>query len=165
MYDQAKKEFVIALVVLAAGAVLMAAPVPLQPVDEAAYAKLIASGKGKVTLVDFWATWCQPCRKEFPELVALEQKLRSRGFRLVTISCDEPEQEVAAAEFVDKFRAPRPAHIKRAKDDDAFITSIDPNWSGALPAQFLYDRSGRRVRSFIGETDPSVIEAAIRKLL
>jgi len=52
-----------------------------------------------------------------------------------------------------------------AKDDDKFINSVDPKWSGALPALFLYDRQGKLVKSFIGETELAVIEAAIRKIL
>jgi hypothetical protein len=50
-------------------------------------------------------------------------------------------------------------------NDDHFINAIDPKWSGALPALFLYNRSGRKVTSFIGETDIGLVEAAIQKLL
>ncbi len=137
----------------------------LAPVDEAGYAKLTAAGKGKVTLVDFWATWCKPCRAETPRLVSLEAKLRQRGFRLITVSADEPEQEAAAAQFASEMRIPGTAYIRKAKDDERFISAIDATWSGALPALFLYDRGGRKVRSFIGETSIADLEAAITKLL
>jgi hypothetical protein len=60
---------------------------------------------------------------------------------------------------------PPPAYIKRVKNDDKFIESVDAQWSGALPALFLYDRQGRKVKSYIGETDMAALEAAIRKLL
>jgi hypothetical protein len=56
-------------------------------------------------------------------------------------------------------------YLKQADDDDHFINAIDPKWSGALPALFLYDKSGHKVRSFIGETDMAALERAIQKLL
>lgn len=83
----------------------------------------------------------------------------------MTISADEPGKETDAAKFLAENGAPSPAYIRRSKDDDKFINSVDPQWSGALPALFLYDRSGRRVKSFIGEMPVAGIEAAITKLL
>jgi thiol-disulfide isomerase/thioredoxin len=137
----------------------------LKPVDEAGYAKLLVGSKGKVVLVNFWATYCVPCRKEMPQLVALEAKLRARGFQFVTISADEPEQQGAAGMFLDKIKVPAPAYIRTAKDDDKFTAMVDQKWDGALPALFLYDRQGRKVKSFFGEADLSVVSAAIEKLL
>jgi len=139
--------------------------VPLAPINEDGFQKLVASHRGKVVLYDFWATWCAPCRAELPQLVGLEEKLRSRGFRVVTISADERDHKAAAEKFIQMFRVEGPAYLKEADDDDHFINAIDPKWSGALPALFLYDKAGRKVRSFIGETDMPVLEAAIRKLL
>jgi thiol-disulfide isomerase/thioredoxin len=153
------------LLALLFAAALAPAQSKLIPIDEAAYQKLIASQKGKVVLVDFWATWCKPCRAETPNLVALESKLRSKGFQLVTVSADEPEKEAAAAKFIADMKVPAPAYVRHAKDDDKFINSIDPKWSGALPGLFLYDRTGRKVRSFIGETPTTDIEAAVQKIL
>ncbi len=137
----------------------------LKPVDEAGYAKLVAASKGKVVLVNFWATYCVPCRKEMPQLVALEARLRARGFQFVTISADEPEQQAAAGMFLDKIKVPAPAYIRTAKDDDKFIAMVDGKWNGALPAMFLYDRQGRKVKSFFGEADLKTVTAAIEKLL
>jgi thiol-disulfide isomerase/thioredoxin len=137
----------------------------LTPLDEAAFRKLIAAGKGKVLLVDFWATWCKPCRAETPALVSLEAKLRARGFQLITVSADEPEQETAAAKFASEMRVPGTAYIRKAKDDDKFINFVDPKWTGALPAMFLYDRAGRKVKAYFGETPAKEIEAAVTKLL
>lgn len=137
----------------------------LQPIDEAGFERLLKTGKGQVRLVNFWATWCAPCREEMPALVKLESKLRDRGFRLVTISADEPEQEADALRFLEQQGVRPPAYIKRARKDEDFIDAIDSKWVGALPASFLYDRSGKKTRSFIGEVDMSELEAAIRKLL
>lgn len=141
----------------------LAAQPRLIPIDAAGYRRLLAENRGQILLVDFWATWCEPCLKELPELVKLHKRLGGR-FRLITISADEVEQESDARKMLAKFGVPGPHYIKRAGDDDAFIRSVNPTWSGALPALFLYDRQGRLVRSFVGETEIGAVEAAILKL-
>ncbi|HWB99557.1 MAG TPA: TlpA disulfide reductase family protein, partial [Bryobacteraceae bacterium] len=140
------------------------AAVQLMPVDEASFPKLIAARQGQIVLVDFWATWCAPCREELPQLAALEKKWRDRGLVLLTVSADEPEQASEAVEFLQKCGIRFPAWRKNAKSDEDFINSIDRKWSGALPALFLYDRQGRKVRSFIGETTVAEIEAALQEV-
>jgi thiol-disulfide isomerase/thioredoxin len=137
----------------------------LIPLDEAGFQKLLASQRGKVVLFDFWATWCEPCREELPSLARLSSALRERGLVLITVSADEPEQEKDALGLLRRTSVSGAAYVKRARSDEDFINFIDPKWSGALPALFLYDRAGRRAATFIGETEPSTVEAAVRKLL
>jgi thiol-disulfide isomerase/thioredoxin len=146
-------------------AALVAAQVRLTPLDENVYRRMLASHKGQVILVDFWATWCAPCLEELPQLVRLEAKYRAHGLRLIPISCDEPEDESKALSFLRKAGVSFPGYRKQVADDEKFILSVDPKWSGALPALFLYDRTGRLVRSFVGEADLSAVEKAIHKLL
>jgi thiol-disulfide isomerase/thioredoxin len=137
---------------------------PLTPIDEAGFQKLVESHKGKVVLYEFWATWCGSCRGELPELVLLERRLRARGFEVITISADDRKHQAAAEKFIQMFDVQRPAYLKQAADEDRFLDAIDPKWGGALPALFLYDRAGHKVRSFIGETDMATLERAIQKL-
>ncbi len=148
-----------------AAAFCSSASAALPTIDEAGFRKLVAGSRGKVLLIDFWATWCVPCREELPQLVKLSRRLSSRGFRLITISADEPEQQAKAELVLKQQGAPLPAYRKQAADDEKFINSIDPKWSGALPALFLFDKTGRMVRSFIGEVPMSEVEAAVTKLL
>src|SRR5690242_16255042 len=101
---------------------LFANPAPgLTPIDEAGFQKLIAANKGKVVIYDFWATWCAACRAEMPELIQLDRKLRASGFRLVTISADEPEDDARAAKLMEQAGAPKPAYRKAAQKDEEFI--------------------------------------------
>jgi thiol-disulfide isomerase/thioredoxin len=137
----------------------------LPTVDEAGFRKLVNSSRGKVLLVDFWATWCAPCRAEMPQLVKLAARLAPRVFQLITISADDAEKDATAADFLKTYGAPTPAYRKQAEDDDKFINSIDPKWGGALPALFLFDKTGRKVQSFIGEVSMQEVEAAVGKLL
>ena len=138
----------------------------LTPVDQVSYPKMIAAHRGKVVLANFWATWCVPCRKEMPQLVQLSRKLAARGFDLVTISADETEQQGAAAKLLGDNHAEGATYLLKAPDKDKFYPAVDAKWSsGELPALFLYDRSGKKVRSFFGETSLADLEAAITKLL
>jgi thiol-disulfide isomerase/thioredoxin len=143
----------------------LAAAATLSPIDESSYPKMVASQKGKVVLVNFWATWCVPCRAEMPQLVKMQERLKAKGFTLVTISADEPEQEGQAIQFLQKNGVPTPTYLRKAKDDDKFINSIDPKWSGALPALILYDRAGKKVKMYVGESNLAEVEAAITRLL
>jgi thiol-disulfide isomerase/thioredoxin len=155
------------LLLLTFAALLFAASASAQfkPLNETTYPQTVAAARGKVLLVNFWATWCVPCRKEMPQLVALEQKLKAKGFQLLTVSGDEPETEKAAAQFADKFSLPQPRYLKRPANEDRFHALIDPKWTGELPALVLYDRTGKKVRAYFGETDMKVLEAAIARLL
>ena len=146
---------------------LMAQTAPkLTPLDQAVYPKVIAAHHGKVVLANFWATWCVPCRKEMPQLVQLSRKLATRGFDLVIISADDQEQEAAALKVLKENRVEAPAYLLKTANNDVFYPTVDAKWaSGELPALFLYDRNGKRVRSFFGDTSISDLEAAITKLL
>ena len=156
---------VLACLALAGAGFTALAQEELRPLDEAAYKQVLASHNGSVLLVNFWATWCAPCREEMPLLVQLERKHRGTGLRMVTVSCDESEDQLKARQFLAQHQAPQPAYLKRVTEDEKFINFVDGKWSGALPALFLYDRNGRLARSFIGETDIAVLDQAIRKLL
>ncbi len=137
----------------------------LVPVLDGGVTEIVARHKGNVILVNFWATWCSPCREELPHLLKLEKELASEGFRLVVVSADEPEQALEAGQFLDSIGAKPPRYIKRTSDTDAFISAVDSTWSGALPAVFLYDRTGKRVNSFVGETDIQLLVKTVRALV
>ena len=155
----------LACLALAGAGLTAQAKLELRPLDEKAFTQVLASNKGNVLLVNFWATWCSPCRAEMPLLVQLERTHRSRGLRMVTVSCDEPEDQLKAGQFLAQHQVLQPAYLKRAAEDEKFIDFVDGKWSGALPALFLYDRSGRLAGSFFGETEIAVVDQAIRKLL
>jgi thiol-disulfide isomerase/thioredoxin len=165
MYNQARAARILAWLALAALLPSFAQAPKLTPLESADYRRILTAANGRVILVNFWATWCGSCRKEMPALVKLESQLKSRGFAMMTVSTDDPEQEADALAFLKRHAVTMPAYVLRADGDDKFITSVDSDWSGALPALFLYDRDGRKVKSWVGETATGEIETAVLKML
>lgn len=147
---------------LAAAAAL---PAGMATVTEATYAKLVAAHKGKVVLVNFWATYCVPCRAEMPALVKLQQKYGPKGFVLMTISADEPEDEGKAQQFLATTKVPAPHYLRKTSNEDSFIQAVDPKWSGALPLSIVYDKAGKKVKVQVGEADLKALEALLQRLL
>ena len=111
------------------------------PVSAAQVREVVAAARGNVVLLNVWATWCNPCREEFPHLVRLQRDLATQGFSLVLVSADFDSQLPKVAGFLADqgvdFRT-----YRKVGSDAEFIDGLDPRWSGALPATFLYDRSG-----------------------
>ena len=124
-----------------------AAPVIL-PVARTGWPRILASTRGHVTLVNFWATWCAPCVEEFPDLLKLREAYASRGLRVVFVSLDTPGDTATAVRgFLEKHGVGFTTYIKSAGDDEAFINTVDRNWRGAIPATFIYDRRGREIHA------------------
>jgi thiol-disulfide isomerase/thioredoxin len=135
-------------------------------IDAAGLREAVAREKGHVVLVNFWATWCVPCREEFPSLSGLQERNRAAGLRVVGVSTDFEKQKAAVEKFLAERRPPFPNyHRKKGGDDQDFIDAVDSRWGGELPFSVLYDRSGRKVRAFSGKLPIAAAEREIRKLL
>ncbi len=137
----------------------------LKPIDEAGYNALVKQHAGKVVLMDIWAAWCEPCRAETPDLVKLAKKLAPKGLDYVTVTIDSPGELSYAEKFLHKNLVPFPAYYRETKDADAWVRNVNPQWTGTLPALFLYDRNGKLARSLIGSASLEVIEKGVEELL
>ena len=120
----------------------------------------LADQKGKVVLVNFWATWCPPCRAETPDLVAVANKYRDQGLTVVGISLDQgtPEdlkQKLGA--FAKDFNVSYPIATPGSSDVAEGISSI--------PVTLLLDRQGRVANRFVGAVDQKTLSTAIEALL
>src|SRR5215469_18039454 len=117
----------------------------------------VADYKGKVILLNFWATWCGPCRAEIPDLVGLQNKYKDQ-LQIIGLVVDDDDRE-AIRKFVEKFRINYPVAI--ATDE------LRNDYGGipALPTSFVLDAEGRVVQRHEGLRDPVLYEAEIRSLL
>jgi thiol-disulfide isomerase/thioredoxin len=123
---------------------------PVYPIDATALHREIAKSKGKVVLVNVWATLCVPCVEEFPDLLQLRNNYERRGLEMLFVSADNPKrlrQDVYP--FLKKMKVAFQTYIKRTRGDEAFINALSPTWSGALPATFVFDRSGKLIHTLI----------------
>lgn len=116
--------------------------------------------RGTVTLVNFWATWCGPCRKEMPDLVELSQAYADRGFRVIGIATDRTANAAElVAEFIREYKIPYQIVLSTQEVEDAF------NNVRMMPTSFLVDADGRIVRTMVGLRSRAQFEEAITPLL
>ena len=137
----------------------------LTPLTLDGYNKLIAAHKGRVVLVNFWATYCIPCRTEIPELVKFAAQLRPRGLDLVLISADEPEQEAQALKFIAAQSTPCRSTSRAPTTTTSTPPQFTPTGTARCPRNFVYDRSGKKVGAFMGEVPLKNIQDVIEKFL
>lgn len=134
--------------------------------DAAKLTALLASPKAgkKPLLINFWATWCAPCREEFPDLLSVNEKFKSRGLNFITISTDETDLiNTEVPKVLRELKATAlPAYLFPPDESEQLIQMIDKTWSGQLPATFLYDAEGKLVFSHKGRVKADELEAAVK---
>jgi len=127
----------------------------------------LAKERGRVVVINYWATWCEPCREEFPEFVEFHQQWAGRGVTFWAMSLDVASvRDTEVKKFLAEQRVPFPVFIRAATEDpNDFINAIDQRWTGELPATFVYDREGRRKHSLFGKQTRKSLEDAVKPLL
>ncbi len=139
---------------------------PVEKIDHVKILQRVQQNHGKVTLVNVWATWCAPCKEEMPNLVKLRQKFVDKGFDLILVSIDDVEQaDSIVAATLKQFNIDFQTYIKNDSTDEAFINGMNPNWSGALPTSFVYDKDGKLVETLVGERKYEQFEEAVKALM
>jgi|SRR5579864_507306 len=117
----------------------------------------LSSYRGKVILLDFWATWCDPCREEIPQFVALQNKYGDQGLQILGVSMDDGPEPVR--DFYRRFKMNYPVVMGNAQTGALYGGVL------GLPIAFLIRRDGRIAAKHIGATDVSVLEKEIVSLL
>jgi thiol-disulfide isomerase/thioredoxin len=126
----------------------------IEPIHEAVFQQLVQQRNGKILLVNVWATWCLPCREEFPDLVKLAETYQGSDIEIIGISADYPDEiESKILPFLQEQKANFKNYVRNFEDDQVFINTINPKWSGALPVTVVYDRQGKQQVFHLGEAD------------
>jgi cytochrome c biogenesis protein CcmG/thiol:disulfide interchange protein DsbE len=117
----------------------------------------LSDHRGEIVLVNFWATWCAPCRMETPDLVEVAKQYAARGVSFVGISMDDQPRS-AAPPFVSKYRIPYPVLVP----DESFTLG---NAIESLPTTLIIDRSGRLARAYTGAVTADRLRSDLDRLL
>src|SRR5271168_1743540 len=131
------------LLFLAAGALAsqqpqhpgMPPPPPRDPevIDAQGYTRLLEQYRGKALLVNFWATWCEPCRDEYPLLNQLAKQYAPQGLKIVGVSMDQDGDLILMRRFLARYKPIFPNYRKTAGAEAAFRQSVFPGWTGSMP--------------------------------
>jgi len=135
-------------------------------IDLQGYNDLVAKYRGKALMVNFWATWCQPCRTEYPTIVELSKEYGSQGLAVVGVTLDEDTDMNLVRHFLATNHPDFPNYRQRPGiDPDAFYQGVNPEWRGTMPQTDFYARDGHLARFFVGDKSHDAFVQAIRLIL
>ena len=135
-------------------------------VNETKMSGLIENRNGNVLVVNVWATWCVPCREEFPDLIELRQLYPKNILDMVGISADYiDETDTKIIPFLKEQKANFQNYVQNFPKQEDFINFMNPDWNGALPVTFIYDETGKQ-RSFLqGKQSFDELKMAVDKVV
>ncbi|HEX8493831.1 MAG TPA: TlpA disulfide reductase family protein [Pyrinomonadaceae bacterium] len=117
-------------------------------------------------LINFWATWCNPCREEFPDLVRIDKDYKTRNLDFVIVSLDDPSEiKGEVPRFLRRMRAQMLAFLLNASEPNEAISAVDPEWAGGMPATFLLNAAGQVVYKHLGPIKPEELRAELEKVM
>ena len=125
--------------------------------DTAGHPLQLSDYRGKVVVLDFWATWCEPCKQEIPHLIDLQNRYGAQGLQVVGISMDDSEDPVRA--FQQQYKMNYPIAVGNEHLADQYGGVL------GLPITFVIDKQGQIVARHIGATASTVFEEEIKRLL
>ena len=137
----------------------------IEAIDERGFRQLVMQRNGKALFVNLWATWCEPCKEEFPDIVKLSNEVAPSEMDFVAISLDYPDEvDSKIIPFLRENKITLKVYVADVKDQESFINTVNSVWSGALPATVLYDEKGRRRSFLVGQQDYETLKKEIGKL-
>jgi thiol-disulfide isomerase/thioredoxin len=137
----------------------------LKIIDAQGYQELVEQYRGKPLLVTFWATWCEPCRHEYPMLNELAKEYGPKGLYVVGVNLDDDGDLILMRRFMARYNPVFPNFRKKKGGESDFTSAVLPGWNGAIPASVFYARDGRQIGHLVGENNRDTYEAAIRMVI
>lgn len=137
-------------------------PAKVETINKEKLQDLIKNRNGKALLLNIWATWCGPCREEFPELVRLESEFKGKNLDIIGISVDsKKEVDSKVIPFLKNQKTNFRVFINGFEKDEDLIDFVDKKWQGEIPVTIIYDQSGSRKSFLIGSQDFDTFKKAV----
>ena len=162
----------LAILCLLAGASALAAPqtskkAPRDPelIDGQGYQKLVQQYKGKPLLVNFWATWCEPCLEEFSDLQKMVRMYRKRDLDIVTVSLNAPDEKKFVQKFLEEQHAINRNLLFEGTDAAEAVAIFGTGWSGGVPYTVLVGMNGEVLFKTQGRINALEVRRSILKNL
>lgn len=125
---------------------------------------LVDDRKGKVVVVNFWASWCPPCMREFPAIIKVYEQYHDKGLEMFAVSLNAPEDMADIEEFVRTTKPPFPIYLADAQDE-AFAQGVLEDWSGEMPMTLVFNTTGQRVLAHRSELTYEELSSKVEALL
>src|SRR5271167_2308016 len=135
-------------------------------IDLSGYQQVLAKYHGKPLVVNFWATWCEPCRDEYPMIVELAKQFRPQGVEVVGVDMDDDSDMNLVRRFIVRMQPSFPNYRQKTGIDlDKFYDGVNPKWKGTMPQTMFYGKDGNVVGFFLGSRPRDQFEQAFRATL
>jgi thiol-disulfide isomerase/thioredoxin len=120
--------------------------------DASGFKALKKKYQGKVLLINTWATWCLPCKEEFPDLVRLARNYENSDVAVIGVSVDYPDEvNSKIIPFLSSQQVNFPNFVQDFKEPEDLINLFNEKWRGAVPATFIYDKKGIQRAFLLGK--------------
>ena len=135
-------------------------------IDLSGYQQVLAKYHGKALVVNFWATWCEPCRDEYPMIVELAKQFKPQGVEVVGVDMDDDSDMNLVRRFITRMQPGFPNYRQKTGIDlDKFYDGVNPQWKGTMPQTMFYGKDGNVVGFFLGSRPRAQFEQAFRATL
>lgn len=125
---------------------------------------LVGGSKGKVVVVNFWASWCPPCVREFPAIIKVYNEYRDKGLEMFAVSLNSQEEMTDIEQFLQTHKPP--FRIYRADaQDQTFTQGVLEGWSGEMPLTLVFNTAGERVLAHRSEVTYEELSSKVKALL
>lgn len=110
---------------------------------------IISQNQGNVIFINIWATWCEPCVREFPDIVRIFNEYKNKDVKFLSLSVDsESDIDSLVIPFLKRQNAEFPVYIVDEKSSESIINFLNPDWSGAIPVTIIFGKNGEQ-RKFL----------------
>ncbi len=117
----------------------------VRKIDDAELKNKIENRNGNILFINVWATWCEPCVEEFPDIVKIANEYKNKGVDFLSLSADfESKIDSSVVPFLISQKVDFPVYVMRERKSEKIIDMINKDWSGALPATIIYDKNSNQ---------------------